>query len=266
MTEEELARSPVIRMAGSDGEIYEATADLASEMATAAREAGVALKPFVKTTDAEGNLHEISPFDGAALKEAEERGDKRHFEGNAEEDYFSAEALKAGAARFAIGIVNPLDWLRGIGTATGTVVRGLAKGTVGLVLKAGSALETAGASIDDAIHNAELEEYKRKSGYSDKEWERILKERPEEFGLEKREEGAFHKAERKFNEIVDAVTPDVFELTGEYDGVDGAKESTGAVRSVAEMVANVKGIGKLTNLMQAIIGMEHGLRCWRESK
>ena len=251
MTEEELARSPVIRMAGSDGEIYEATADLASEMATAAREAGVALKPFVKTTDAEGNLHEISPFDGAALKEAEERGDKRHFEGNAEEDYFSAEALKAGAARFAIGIVNPLDWLRGIGTATGTVVRGLAKGTVGLVLKAGSALETAGASIDDAIHNAELEEYKRKSGYSDKEWERILKERPEEFGLEKREEGAFHKAERKFNEIVDAVTPDVFELTGEYDGVDGAKESTGAVRSVAEMVANVKGIGKLTNLMQA---------------
>ena len=59
MIEEELAKSPVIRMAGSDGGTYEATADMASEMAAAARDEGVELKPFLKTKDAEGNVNVI---------------------------------------------------------------------------------------------------------------------------------------------------------------------------------------------------------------
>ena len=51
---------------------------------------------------------------------------------------------------------------------------------------------------------------------------------------------------------MDAATPDLFELTGEYDGVEGAKKATGAARSVAEMVANVKGIGALSKGLKAL--------------
>ena len=151
MTAEELATSPVIRMAGSDGHAYETTADRANEMADAARQEGVTLKPFIKTKDAEGNVHEISPFDGEGLKAAEDRGDDRHVEGAEEPDYFSVEALKAGATRFAIGLVNPLDWIKGIGTAAGTVAKGFVKGTVGTVLSAARGATYLGESITNAF-------------------------------------------------------------------------------------------------------------------
>ena len=55
MDSEELGKSPVIKMAGSDGHTYETTADDAHNMALAAREEGVQLKAFIKTKDAEGN-------------------------------------------------------------------------------------------------------------------------------------------------------------------------------------------------------------------
>ena len=228
MTEEELAKSPVIRMAGSDGETYETTADRASEMAYAAQAEGVALKPFVKTKDAEGNVHEISPFDGAALKEAQDRGDERWFasggaDASGQENYFSAEALKAGAARFAIGLVNPWDWLRGIGTVATTVARGFVKGTVGTAMRALQGATYLGESYGNAMTGTD---------------DHTLSE-------------GIGKVNDVFEGAVDAVTPDLFELTGEYDGIAGAKEATGAVRGVAEMVANVKGIGKLTKLMQS---------------
>ena len=218
MTEEELSKSPVIRMAGSDGETYEATADMASEMSAAAWDEGIELKPFLKTKDAEGNVHEISPFDDAALKEAQDRGDERHFEGNVEEDYFSADALKAGAARFAIGLVNPWDWIRGIGTAAGTVARGLAKGTVGTAIKALRGATYFGESITNA-----------KTGDDNHDLS-----------------DAIGKVDKGFDAVVDFLTPDLFKITGEYDGVEGAEEAAGKVRNVAEMVANVKGIGALT--------------------
>lgn len=223
MDSEELGKSPVIKMAGSDGHTYETTADDAHNMALAAREEGVQLKAFIKTKDAEGNIREISPFDGAALKDAEDRGDTRYVESAEEPDYFSAEALKAGAARFAIGVVNPWDWLRGIGTAAGTVFRGFAKGVVGTGIKAFQGAAHLGESLTNAI-----------TGDDDHEFSEFI-----------------GKVNEGFEKTVDFLTPDLFEKTGEYDGVEGAKEATGAVKSVAEMVANVKGIGTLTKVMRA---------------
>lgn len=223
MNSEELGKSPVIRMAGSDGHTYETTADDAHNMALAARDEGVQLKAFIKTKDAEGNIHEISPFDGAALKDAEDRGDTRYVESAEEPDYFSAEALKAGAARFAIGVVNPWDWLRGIGTAAGTVFRGFAKGVVGTGIKALQGGAYLGESLTNMFTDDDNHELSNFIG----------------------------KVNEGFEKTVDFLTPDLFEKTGEYDGVEGAKEATGAVKSVAEMVANVKGIGTLTKVMRA---------------
>ena len=103
MTAEELARSPVIRMAGSDGHTYETTADRASEMARAARAEGVELRPFIRSKNKEtGEEYDLNPFDGASIASAQERGDERVTTGAAEADYFSGEALKAGATRFAL--------------------------------------------------------------------------------------------------------------------------------------------------------------------
>ena len=223
MDSEELGKSPVIKMAGSDGHTYETTADDAHNMALAAREEGVQLKAFIKTKDAEGNIREISPFDGAALKDAEDRGDTRYVESAEEPDYFSAEALKAGAARFAIGVVNPWDWLRGIGTAAGTVFRGFAKGVVGTGIKALQGGAYLGESLTNMFTGDDNHELSNFIG----------------------------KVNEGFEKAVDFLTPDLFEKTGEYDGVEGAKEATGAVKSVAEMVANVKGIGTLTKVMRA---------------
>ena len=223
MDSEELGKSPVIKMAGSDGHTYETTADDAHNMALAAREEGVQLKAFIKTKDAEGNIREISPFDGAALKDAEDRGDTRYVESAEEPDYFSAEALKAGAARFAIGVVNPWDWLRGIGTAAGTVFRGFAKGVVGTGIKALQGGAYLGESLTNMFTGDDNHELSNFIG----------------------------KVNEGFEKTVDFLTPDLFEKTGEYDGVEGAKETTGAVKSVAEMVANVKGIGTLTKVMRA---------------
>lgn len=223
MDSEELGKSPVIKMAGSDGHTYETTADDAHNMALAAREEGVQLKAFIKTKDAEGNIREISPFDGAALKDAEDRGDTRYVESAEEPDYFSAEALKAGAARFAIGVVNPWDWLRGIGTAAGTVFRGFAKGVVGTGIKALQGGAYLGESLTNMFTDDDNHELSNFIG----------------------------KVNEGFEKTVDFLTPDLFEKTGEYDGVEGAKEATGAVKSVAEMVANVKGIGTLTKVMRA---------------
>ena len=223
MENEELEKSPVIRMAGSDGHIYETTADKAHDMALAARDEGVQLKAFIKTKDAEGNVREISPFDGAALKEAENRGDTRYVESAEEPDYFSAEALKAGAARFAIGVVNPYDWLRGIGTAAGTAARGFAKGVVGTGIKAFQGGAYLGESLTNALTGDDNHEFSEFIG----------------------------KVNEGFEKTADFLTPDLFEKTGEYDGVEGAKDATVAVKNVAEMVANLKGIGTLTKTMQA---------------
>lgn len=250
-SEKELAQSPVIRMAGSDGRTYRATADRAHELAQAASEAGVALEPFIKTADRDGNVHEISPFDGAALKEAQDRGDTQHFEGAAEVDYFSPSALKAGAARFAIGLVNPWDWMRGIGTAATTVLRGYAKGTVGMVLKGVSAIETGAEYVEDLLHERKLEKERQRLGYTPEQWADVVRRNPEMYGPRPREEGVAHEVERKFNEIVDKLTPDFFEKTGEYDGNEEAKGVTEATRGVVEMVANLRGIGSLTKSIEA---------------
>ena len=221
---DELGKNAVIRMAGSDGHEWSADASEAHLMAEDARRMGVRLKPIIQTVDPDGNAHEINPFDQDALKAAAERGDTRQILDAAQPDYFSADALKAGATRAAIGLVNPWDHIRGFATAALTVARGYAKGTVGLAIKA---LRGATYLGESAVNAFTGDDYHEVSNF-----------------VKKIDEG--------FNWAVDKITDyDLFEITGEYDGVEGAKEATGAVRNVAEMVANLKGVSALGKGMVA---------------
>ena len=57
-----------------------------------------------------------------------------------------------------------------------------------------------------------------------------------------------------FNEITDALTPDLFEKRGMYDGIEGAHETMGAINSFAESVFAMKGMGLAAKGVGAIAG------------
>ena len=57
-----------------------------------------------------------------------------------------------------------------------------------------------------------------------------------------------------FNEITDALTPDIFEKRGMYDGIEGAHETMGAINSFAESVFAMKGMGLAAKGVGALAG------------
>jgi len=230
-TKEELSRNITIRQAGSDGKTWEFDAGEAYKVGEYAASQGVTLKPFLVTKDPSGNVHEINPFDADALREAGERGDVRHVEDEAEPgvgDYFSLDALRAGAYGVVEAAKDPTNLLKGVGSAANATVRGIVDGTVGLGLKAMRGVTYAGESIYNAVTGDDNHDLSEGIG----------------------------KVDSTIHDTLKGMLPNYFTAADRYKKEryrdhSGATEAIETLDGVVEMVASLKGIGAVSKAVAA---------------
>ena len=175
------------------------------------------LKELKETAQEEGVTLELLPGRDLSRKNEESAWEWKHVGAGVKSIWEDPKGEHGALAYMG------LNALSGIGTAAGRVFKGIAQGAgdIGFGLARGIArgVETLAGAEGHAV-----------SGF--------LKDWHESYG-----------------EIVDFLTPDIFEKRGMYDGIEGAAETMGAINNFAEAVFALKGMGLAAKLATGAAGL-----------